>query len=251
MTIRGTSVLRVLEAQGVVNKAKKDNMHMQRNEEAPLFHCCEMVLGELLGTGTFCEVHELHDVCLLSGIEHKLDGYSRQIEGNEQRRKREHIYRTCHDKTGNSRYVVKHLRPNLATDRSYKIFTHASVDCLKEFDILSRLSHPNIVQLRGGAVSERNNNNNDDNKDYGKIVEENNPENFFIILEKLGETLSQRILRWILTKKRVTQERDGSITDSTIATVQVLPPVYVEKLRYARDIASALAHLHDHRMVFR
>jgi len=80
------------------------------------------------------------------------------------------------------------------------------------------------------------------------MVEENNPENFFIVLEKLEETLTQRILSWIVTKKRITKERNGSISDSSSTA---LPPFYVEKLRYARDIASALAHIHDHGMVFR
>ena len=217
-------------------------MHLQHNEEA-FFHCCEMVLGELLGTGAFCEVHEVYDVRLLSRKEQ--DDYKCQTEENEQR-KRENIYQTCHDEMGSSRYVVKRLRPNLAMDRSYKIFTHAADDCLKEFDILSRMSHPNVVRMWGSSVSGRNSNN--DDKDYRKMVEENNPENFFIVLEKLEETLTQRILSWIVTKKRITKERNGSISDSSSTA---LPPFYVEKLRYARDIASALAHIHDHGMVFR
>jgi serine/threonine protein kinase len=215
----------------------------QCNEEA-LFHCREMVLGKLLGTGAFCDVHDLYDVRLLSPTE--LDQCKSPIHGETDQRKREHIHETCHDGVGNTQYVVKHLRPNLTADRGVKIFTHAAVDCLKELEILSRLSHPNIVRLWGSAITGRNRIHSYNN-DYMKIVQENNPDTFFIVLEKVEETLSQRILRWTITKKRISSACD----ENNAPSAKPLPTFYVEKLRYARDIASALAHIHSQGMVFR
>jgi serine/threonine protein kinase len=233
-----------LPASEVVETYKTETNRSQCNEEA-LFNCCEMVLGKLLGTGAFCDVHDLYDVHLLTLKQ--LDQRKSLINEELEQRKREHIHKTCHDRFGNSRYVVKHLRPNLTEDRGIKIFTHAAVDCLREFDILSRLSHPNIVRLWGSAILSERKVTNGSNKDYKKIVQENNPDMFFIVLEKVEETLSQRILRWILTKKPIRTKCDKDNSDS----VMPLPPFYVEKLRYARDIASALAHTHSRGMVFR
>jgi len=240
MKSRGTAILPSSEVVGLYKAAINRS---QCNEEA-LFHCCEIVLGKLLGTGAFCDVHDLYDVRLLSRNE--LDQRKSPIDEENERQKREHIHETCHDGVENSRYVVKNLRPSLTADRGIKIFTHAAVDCLKEFDILSRLSHPNIVRLWGSATLGRQKLNGY-NKDYKMIVEENNPDTFFIVLEKVEKTLSQLIVRWILTKKRISRECDKNISDSVVA----LPPFYVEKLRYARDIASALAHIHSQGMVFR
>ena len=236
----------ILPASEVTQTYKAETNRSQCNEEA-LFNSYEIVLGNLLGTSAFCDVHDLYDV-QLSSLK-QLDQRKALLNEELEQRKREHIHRTRHDRFGNSRYVVKHLRPNLTEDRGIKIFTHAAVDCLREFDILSRLSHPNIVRLWGSAIlSERNRTRtNDYNTDYKKVVMENNPDAFFIVLEKLQETLSQRILRWNLTKKRIPTKFNKKISDSVIP----LLPCYAEKLRYARDIASALAHIHSQGMVFR
>ncbi len=212
----------------------------KRSEEA-FFHCCEIVLGKLLGTGAFCDVHDLYDVQLSSCDE--LDQRKSPIQLESEKRRRKYIRETCRDRTGNPAYVVKHLRTNLATDRGIKVFTHAAVDCLKEFDILSRLSHRNVVRLWGSAMTGRIQTNGNI-EEYKKIVQENNPEAFFIVLEKVEETLSQRILSWALTNDRVPPK---CITESG----EPLPPFYLEKLRCARDIASALAHIHCQGMVFR
>ena len=286
----------------LINKTNNDNNNKKKNRpqepisiirngnekaEAPAsFDCCEMILGELVGTGAFCEVRDLHDVRLIRRrnktcskhyqVEEKKGEEETDIEQHQQqqqeRHSREYIYQTCQDtKLGNSRYVVKHLRPNLLSERNYKVFNHASADCLREFEILSRLSHPNIVQLfgyNGGCTIANNNNNNEERKEEeNKIII--NPEHFFIVLEKLEETLTQRIVRWIHINKRSSiTDDDGSgqtqnkgegegDADSTISSIlavgeqQLLPPFYIEKLRYARDIANALTYIHSFGMVFR
>jgi len=222
----------------------KTKLNCRQSNKGASFHSCEMVLGKLLGTGAFCDVHDLYDVRLLNCKE--LDQLRSPINEETERQRRKLIHDTCHDRLGKSRYVVKHLRPNLITDRGTKIYIHAAIDCLKEFDILSRLSHPNIVRLWGSAIS-AGNETDVYNKDYKEIVHENSPETFFIIIEKVEETLTQRILQWILTNNSIHREYDKIISDSEVP----LPLFYDEKLRYSRDIASALAYVHSQGMVFR
>jgi serine/threonine protein kinase len=221
-----------------------------------LFDRSELVLGELLGKGAFCFVHELQDVrlnsCLVSPY------FSRPWWDNELHqvhRTREYIRQTCRecnnqkdgdDRNGPSRdecnaatlprtrpprYVVKHLRPNLATKRSYKVFLHAAADLRMEYEILSRLSHPNIVQLRGGADMAT--------AGSGSPSQPIEDEGYFLLLERLNETLSRRIHSW----KRLETSNPKQCTSN--------PPFYLEKLRFARDLASALSYIHEQRLVFR
>ena len=230
----GSAVLTAPDATVIDNLDSSKGL--RRNEEA-LFYSSEIVLGRLLGTGAFCDVHDLYDISFLDG-----DGLEQQKITNEiEQQKREFIHDSCRDEAGRSRYVIKHLRPNLNSDRGMKVFSHAAIDCIKEVDILSRLTHRNIVRLWGSAKLEFETNS--DTKDYKKIIQENNPESFFIVLEKLKETLAQRILRWTVMPK---PDPPKSCTDS-----RPLPPFYCEKLKYARDMARALAHIHSQGMVFR
>mmetsp|Transcript_51559 Transcript_51559/g.59666 ORF Transcript_51559/g.59666 Transcript_51559/m.59666 type:complete len:494 (+) Transcript_51559:135-1616(+) len=228
---------------------KKYHQEPTSTAKAASLCCSEIILGELVGTGAFCEVHDLYDVkCKrLQDEDEDEAGEGRTKNDNQQR---EYIYQTCQDTMGNSRYVVKHLRPNLSSDRSYKVFNHARADCLREFEILSRLSHPNIVQLcgyNGGCIANANNKYRENN-----IHLNPNPEHFFIVIEKLEETLTQRILRWIHIKKRMANDNQQQNNNTGAAQQQqLLPPFYVEKLRFARDIASALTHIHSLGMVFR
>lgn len=202
-------------------------------KETALFYCCELVLGRLLGKGAFCEVHDLMDLDLLTSKERRACERSPLDDNPHEHAKRIRLACQKHDSLGNPRYVVKHLRPDLSSQRGVKIFHHAAQDCLKEFDILSKLSHPNIIELYGSALSGRTND---------PAAEDTT---FFIVLEKVDDTLSGRIRQWnVHTKKR-------RLLESSSDEDTKLPAFYVEKLRYARDIASALAHLHKHGMVFR
>jgi serine/threonine protein kinase len=207
-------------------------------KETALFYCCELVLGRLLGKGAFCEVHDLMDLRLLTPKERRACERSPLDDNPHEHAKRVRFACQKHDPLGNPRYVVKHLRPDLSSQRGVKIFHHAALDCLKEFDILSKLSHPNIIELCGSALSGRTN-------DPAAGDSNAAPGTFFIVLEKVDDTLSGRIRQWIVhTKKR-------RLLESSSNEDTKLPAFYVEKLRYARDIASAIAHVHKHGMVFR
>lgn len=248
-----------------------------------LFDRSELVLGELLGKGAFCLVHELQDVKLNNGMVkpyfsrpwwdnklHQADrtrAYVKQACCQEDRLRGEDCNEEddpCEmDGSGNSedpasevvaetktaetkrrsRYVVKYLRPNLATERSFKVFLHAAADLRMEYEILSRLSHPNIVQLRGGAIIEASSSSGGGMGASRLIPKSIENEDYFLLLERLDETLSQRIHCW--KRLEATHPKPHSIDGPAT------PPFYLEKVRFARDIASALAYIHERRFVFR
>ncbi|KAG7369996.1 hypothetical protein IV203_027742 [Nitzschia inconspicua] len=150
-------------------------------QSVALFDHSELILGDLVGKGAFCSVHELQGVRLNNGLVRPY--FSRPWWDNklyQADRAREYIRDTCREENNversedsihvdmdgsgssdaetqqHSLYVVKHLRPNLATERSFKIFLHAASDLRREYEILSRLSHPNIVQLQEALLIQSN-----------------------------------------------------------------------------------------------
>jgi serine/threonine protein kinase len=239
--------------------SEKHNSSATLHQKMALFDCSELVLGKVIGKGAFCVVHELQAVRLNNSK--RRPNFSRHwwdIKLHKEDHKREVIQQTCsfsgeecagrevavddqvYSINNCTRYVVKHLKPNLAIERGYKIFVHATSDLRREYEILSRLSHPNIVQLRGRAFLEKG-------RDGGSLsINGAEMDDYFLLLERLQETLSQRILYW----KRVGKSSLGN-TMQDDQKCNALPPFYLEKLRFARDMASALSYVHDQRLVFR
>ncbi|KAL3912828.1 MAG: hypothetical protein SGILL_006733 [Bacillariaceae sp.] len=231
-----------------------------------LFDRSELVLGSLLGNGAFCQVHELKEVhlntnkvlsklyinnklhqadrtreyirqtCLRQQEQRDQDTLQLDVSSDEDDSATENSQRTPqHDQP---RYVVKLLKPNLATQRSYKVFLHAAADLRMEYEILSRLSHPNIVQLKGGAITESHHYHTGPLSNSELATQE-----YFLLLERLEETLSQRIVCW--------KNMGGVVIKTKDSKRDRIPRYYLEKLRIARDIASALSYAHQQRYIFR
>lgn len=111
--------------------------------------------------------------------------------------------------------VVKHLNRKLL--RRPKQFYHAALHLEQEASILSQLEHPHIVKLRAVALG-------------GTLALQSGRYNeYFLVLDRLTDTLEERIKEW------------KSFVDPGLA----------QKVLYAQQLASALAYLHEHRLVFR
>jgi serine/threonine protein kinase len=243
---------------------RAENIH----HNMALFDRSELVLGELLGNGAFCQVHELQQVQFNpSKVRHYFSRTWWDNKLHQTGRTREYIRQTCLEElhqgdqdteditsendttktndpktTHRARYVVKHLRPNLGIERSHKVFLHAAADLRMEYEILSRLSsHSNIVQLKGGAIVEKH-----AGIEGPLTTSDLEKQDYFLILERLEETLSQRIHCWKRLSSCPTTARQWGGKNSS-----ALPHYYLEKLRIARDIASALTYVHEQRLIFR
>jgi len=114
--------------------------------------------------------------------------------------------------------VVKHLRKDLLSNRQR--FQSAAADLVREAQYLSRLDHAHIIQLRGWAEI--------------SALSSGEHDSFFLVMDQLDCTLADKIQGW----------KEEEAADSRISHLET-------KLRYARELASALEYLHQHRLVFR
>jgi serine/threonine protein kinase len=180
--------------------------------ELALFHRNEIQACGLLGNGAFSEVHIIWGFQLYN------------IDDPLQEQAREQVQQTAFDRHGHGHYVLKHLRRDLAQDRSK--FVHAAADLVMEAKFLNKLEHPNIIKLRGWAGG---------SESFG----DGTHDGFFLILDRLDHTLSHRIMQWAM----------DPICQETVYSKDLT--VYREKLDIALQIGNALEYLHERDIIFR
>lgn len=117
-------------------------------------------------------------------------------------------------------YALKCLRPQIRCDAEQ--FTIGAEDLVHETAMLANLDHKNIIKLYGRAAG--------DLTDAFVLND-----GYFILLDRLDETLHQRIDTW----KSRSGVRSGS------------PAVTVAQIEVARSVADAVAYLHSKKIVFR
>ena len=136
--------------------------------------------------------------------------------------------------------VLKTLVPHKNAEHALFACHHIAM----EKYILSQLDHPNIISLRGsnkGGLS--------------VIAETARMDSCFLLLDRLPETLSDRIELW--QRKQAKPKRRRSLTESLSALVISRksfaqdPDVFREKLGIMIQIASALEYLHSKRIILR
>lgn len=134
--------------------------------------------------------------------------------------------------TGDARYAIKHLRPALMARN--KEFLIGAQDLALEAQLLASIRHPNIIKLRGLAAA-------------GTAGYENGLNTgYFLILDRLGETLQTRIAAWAQK-----QEKRGNLKKLLDRKGKKKKQFLADRLQVAFDIAGALDHLHKHFIVFR
>lgn len=124
---------------------------------------------------------------------------------------------------GSPRYAVKLLRNDLDSDTKRE----AALDLAIEAKFLATLSHPNIIKQRGTSGVPGHS-------------------QFFIILDKLNMTLTEKRIEWREQKTRAKSGPLGLRKDKAL-----LKTLWVERLTAAYDIARALKYLHENSIVYR
>jgi serine/threonine protein kinase len=132
----------------------------------------------------------------------------------------------------NKRYVLKNLNPKLAFNP--KKLVVGAKDLVMEAHFLSSLQHENIIQLRGWSSA-----------GVAGFSETGRADGFFLVFDRLEETLSRRITTW---RERSKDNKKGAMMKSR-ATQRV--QLFAERVQCAIDIASAVEYLHSKRVIYR
>lgn len=138
------------------------------------------------------------------------------------------------EKTGDARYAVKFLRTDVMSDA--KRFRTGAADLAIEAKFLSSLEHPNIIKIRGVT-------------DGGVAGFSTGMEcGYFLLLDRLYDTLEFRISQWKEQKKTIKKSLLGKIVPRrTSPKAEFL----AERLKIAFDIAGALKYLHSLNIIYR
>jgi len=139
--------------------------------------------------------------------------------------------------------VMKHLREDITSNR--QAFHQAAASLYLEGQLLSRLDHDNIIKIRGMPSAGL------------QSYEDGSHDGFFLILDELDETLSERIQRWREQGENENEEAVGNHhqqqqqQDSPWHAFAKTQKTQHSKLSHASQLASALSYLHDLNLIYR
>eukprot|EP00956_Cyclotella_meneghiniana_P030485 scaffold76896_cov53-Cyclotella_meneghiniana.AAC.4 len=196
----------------------------------PTYKKGELLIGQHLGKGSFSDVFE---VVLSPKAVVTSEAKGRETLANSDGRKKPQRRSSmsssvCVGSMGRTQFVTAHqgkqislamkcLRPQ--TRCNFDHFLVGIEDLVHETAILSTLDHPNIVKLWGRA---------------GDISSFELNDGYFILLDKLQDTLQDRIDRWA---KGYPNARKNAPT--------------LSQIKVACDVSDALSYLHMSNIVFR
>jgi len=136
-----------------------------------------------------------------------------------------------------ARYAVKVLSNNVMCDT--ESFLQGITDMAVETRLLSNMNHPNIIKLRAHARVEAYN------------------EYYFIVMDRLYDSLEQRLQQWDQRMRRANpgfrrffRRSSGRGLDKAAAN-PVVKELYKEKIQVAHDLADALVYVHKLHIVYR
>ena len=216
-TIVRRSLSAVRESQAQVERESLFLQQQQPQQRTALFARSEIQTGRLLGKGGFSLVYAIDAF--------RLDPTVSARCTVEQRRLRQQ----CVEHYTPETLCLKHLNASLVR-KSPKDFSCALSDLATEAAYLARLDHPFILPLRGLPL------------DGLSALRNGQHDSYFIITERLVDTLDQWIQQGNKTKKNST---------TVNSTPEQQEELLSEKLTYALQLAEALQYLHQHRIAFR
>jgi len=230
----------------LVSEVEDNSVFFNSNikENAPRFRWSDIELGNVLGEGGFCTVHELLTIKNITHANKSMRFVKSSMDSCD-----ETLTETCESsshisptklmavqcqRSKISPIVVKKIKDSFHG----KLYTRAFIDLSCEIKFLSSLSHKNIIKLRGVSSTV---NNNDDN-----YSEPNNC--LFILLDRLYLTLDEQLQFWkTRTKRNLGLFKLGFCgVNSTEVSKLTL-----ERVTAAADLSSALEYLHRQNIVYR
>ena len=245
-------------AAGVVSEITASSPILNKDQESryPKFSQDEVVVGKVIGRGGFCVVNNVDKIRLNGGgssvastgsfggsclpwlcggsssnpavEDHSQKGAPEKfLKGlhQDERLTREYVASHAKKRTRKgSRYVLKRV----STDASKITYMKGCVDIAMEGKFLATLDHPNIIKLV--AVSKM----------------KPCTQGYFLILEKMNSTLSQKIKAW-MDMDRQNKSVIGAIAGGKAKEAKL----YCEQIGASYDIVNALHYMHSKNIIFR
>eukprot|EP00548_Thalassiothrix_antarctica_P008626 CAMPEP_0194153024 /NCGR_PEP_ID=MMETSP0152-20130528/55023_1 /TAXON_ID=1049557 /ORGANISM="Thalassiothrix antarctica, Strain L6-D1" /LENGTH=442 /DNA_ID=CAMNT_0038858059 /DNA_START=33 /DNA_END=1358 /DNA_ORIENTATION=+ len=213
----------------IVNRAIKETneISISRIRTPTKFFLEEISVGELLGTGGFSSVYGITGINPRGGDDNTYIGIDSSA--------RDHFISSNNSqgKIWINRFALKHLRRKLV--EKPKKFANGAIDLCVEAAFLASLDHPNILKIHGISAEGVN------------AYMHGRHDSFFLIVDRLSETLQDRVQKWRKEKKRNSsfwgkvKDKKGFKSDTLMAI----------RLKAAFDIASALDYLHSKSLIYR
>ncbi|CAJ1950271.1 unnamed protein product [Cylindrotheca closterium] len=215
-------------------------------KDIPKFDTSELKTGSELGSGCFGSVWEVKGFDLhgesnnnnseganpiLRWPKLKKEDPKKDVEvDSDEIESRNFIAKHCYRKNGDARYALKKLKPGTVEDELG--FINGMNDLANETLFLSSLlNHPNVIKLRGIAMASMFS------------------EDYFVVLDRLYDTLHTRILKWKKKRKRANGLNAGPMFRDRRRAVK--EQMLEEKMKYAMDLVAAIAYIHEHRIMHR
>jgi hypothetical protein len=201
------------------------------------FSSDEIVLGKKLGSGEFSHVFKIKSFRLNSSFQGSMS--KEECDMREYMKGRE-TYRD----TKKSTYALKHLRPELLDKYKPAEYAQFASDLVQEAEFLSLLQHPNIIKLRGTSFM-----------DFNGF--EQGPKGYFLIIDRLEETLTDRIAKWKGGSRRTNlgmlQSQLTSLSKAAKKndTADEGDSLFSQQLEVVLQIAAAMLYLHEKNIIFR
>mmetsp|Transcript_60767 Transcript_60767/g.72166 ORF Transcript_60767/g.72166 Transcript_60767/m.72166 type:complete len:382 (+) Transcript_60767:66-1211(+) len=190
------------------------------NEETenkyPKFSDEEIFTGKLLGRGAFSTVREISDI--------NIDSRSKLGNSEERLLMQDRCIRD-----GDTRYAIKKLSKEIVYGNDEDLFVKAVTDLAIEVRYLAVIEHPHVVKMRAMASC----------SPYDT--------NYFIIMDRLYDTLQKRFKIW---KEKAVRYKGvmGVVRDMKGRKKN---EILYEKLIVAYDLASAMNYIHSLSIVYR
>jgi hypothetical protein len=203
----------------------------------PTFTRREVLEGKILGKGGFGVVYDVQGFNIRNQPDEPSEASDVQ-EADESEEPDDHfpeymesrrfIAKHCISNGGDARYALKRLKPKVVAH--HETLLQGISDLATETRLLSSLEHhPNIIKLRAIAEGDRF------HKDY------------FIVLDRLFDTLTKHLETWKKENKTmkglagIVRDRKGKKRERLVD----------ERIFFAYDLSSAIAHLHKHGIIHR
>lgn len=225
----------------VEEKSKASNIFDEEAEKSlPRFSKSELDLGRVLGRGGFCVVNEVRQFKLQSNssletkatfdksiIEEEEDEFGElRYDGGVLLQDRNFMSRRCLRQGKHARYAIKTLSDECLNDPER--FVGGVIDLAVESRFLSVIRHPNIIKMRGVSTGNQ--------YDVG----------FFVVLDRLYDTLTHKIIRW--KKENGKSKGIGKLMDMKGKKKR---KVWVDRLVVVYDLSTALEYLHSQKVMYR